>query len=88
MTFIKDARCQKCLKVLSVDSRMKIFTYLKKCKEGASITSIVKAVYLRQPTITFHINRMIEAGIVKKIKSGRQSINSVNKLCRSCPLFD
>lgn len=79
--------CCQCFKAISVKSRFKIFDYLKNLKKKANVTSLVKLVGLRQPTVTFHINQLVKRGFVRKIKVGRNVYCQVHKKCDNCPLF-
>jgi len=79
--------CPDCFEALSVKSRFEIFEYLKKHKKGTTISELVDVVNLRQPTVTFHIQRLIERGIVKTEKKGREVYCYAYKKCSRCPLF-
>lgn len=65
-------RCRQCLETASIPSRLTILDYLKKIGREATVTEIVDHLSLRQPTVTFHINKLSGVGLLKKRKSGRQ----------------
>ena len=60
--------CINCFKLLSTKQRFNIFEFLKKRgKLKTTISDLVKLTKLRQPTVTFHVNKLAKKGIVKKI---------------------
>ncbi|OGG03396.1 hypothetical protein A2W14_07515 [Candidatus Gottesmanbacteria bacterium RBG_16_37_8] len=65
-------RCRKCLITASDSSRLFILEYLKKIDREATVNEVVKKLTLRQPTVTFHINKLASVGLIKKRKTGRQ----------------
>ncbi|MFC1711341.1 winged helix-turn-helix domain-containing protein [Patescibacteria group bacterium] len=80
--------CINCFKILSTKKRFNIFQYLKEKKgQKVNISSLVKLTKLRQPTVTFHVNKLAKKGIVKKYKAGREVFCQVHKKCDNCPLF-
>jgi DNA-binding transcriptional ArsR family regulator len=53
------------------------------------ISALARLTGLRQPTVTFHVNELAKAGLVKKIKSGRNVFCvSSPPVCPHCPLFN
>ncbi|OGD53319.1 hypothetical protein A3J78_00150 [Candidatus Beckwithbacteria bacterium RBG_13_35_6] len=80
--------CINCFKLLSTKQRFNIFEFLKKRgKLKTTISDLVKLTKLRQPTVTFHVNKLAKKGIVKKLKVGRQVYCQTHKKCDNCPLF-
>lgn len=85
-----DKQCYLCLSTAADPSRIFILEYLKKNKE-ASLNDIVKKIKLRQPTVTFHINKMVESGMINKKKQGREVFLTIHKRyvrCDTCPIMD
>lgn len=80
-------RCIVCFKTLSVDTRFKIFEYLKKQEKKVNISSLVRLVSLRQPTVSFHVDQLTKCGLIKKYKSGREVFCKINQRCDNCPVF-
>jgi DNA-binding transcriptional ArsR family regulator len=78
--------CCQCFQTMACDSRFKIFEYLKK-KGKATVSSLVKFLGLRQPTVTFHLNQLKKRGLVKKVRVGREVYCQLHKKCDPCPLF-
>lgn len=73
---------------MSVLSRFKILEHLKHAKKAETVSSLVELTGLKQPTVTFHINRLVTCGLLKKHKSGRIVYCQTNdKHCASCPLL-
>jgi DNA-binding transcriptional ArsR family regulator len=83
--------CVNCFRSLGAKKRFKIFFHLRenknKSKNGINIKSLVKLTSLRQPTVTFHINKLVKQGLVKKKKAGREVYCQIHKKCDDCPLF-
>lgn len=86
-----NTQCRKCLASISDDSRLEILEFLKKINREATIMEVVRQFSLRQPTITFHINKLTSSGLLKKRKKGRQvylTLNYLSSRCKSCPVFN
>ena len=80
--------CLNCFKTLSTRKRFLIFDFLKKKKRKKfNLNFLVKLTGLRQPTVTFHVNKLVKRGLVKKIKVGREVYCQAHKKCDDCPLF-
>lgn len=79
--------CIKCFQTLAVHSRFLIFQYLKSHYKYVTVTKLVKYIGLTQPTITFHLNKLMEVGIVAKEKVGRKVFCKINKRCENCTIF-
>lgn len=81
-------KCVGCFKVLSIKARYKIFDYLKGHPVKVTVSELVKLTQLRQPTVTFHINQLSKAGLVKKERSGREVFCTLRNGCGDkCMLF-
>jgi ArsR family transcriptional regulator len=77
---MKDISCNHCFANLAVDSRMKIFIFLK--DNGAkTVSEIVKQTSLSQPTISYHLKSMSDAGLLSKQREGKEIFYKVNKDC-------
>ncbi len=82
-------RCAKCFKSVGVTSRFRIFEYLKKEKGEVTVSELVNLVMLSQPTVTFHVNKLAQVGLVSKRKEGREVYCRVAQLCvHDCPLLN
>lgn len=75
-----DAKCTACFKNLGIESRFKIFEFIKTNKEvcEADITAYIK---LKQPTVSYHLNAMQLSGLINKNPSGKKVLISINKNC-------
>lgn len=71
--------CPYCFKALSVPVRAKIYKLL--LEKPRSVSDIVKKFKLTQPTISYHLKDMEEAGLVESKKTGRKVIYSVLTGC-------
>jgi ArsR family transcriptional regulator len=63
---------------------MKIYNFLKE-KGEETVSAIVGVVKLTQPTISYHLKEMREAGLLKSRKSGKEVYYS---LTNKCPAHD
>ena len=83
--------CRICIKNLLEPSRMKIFEYVTNSQNSrVTVGALVSFTKLRQPTVTFHINKLAEAGLLQKKKMGREVIiqtRHMPKRCATCPIF-
>lgn len=77
---MKASRCSHCFSNLAVDSRMKIFLFLK--ENGSKIVSeVVAETSLSQPTISYHLKNMEKSGLLSKKRIGKEIYYKVNKNC-------
>jgi ArsR family transcriptional regulator len=72
--------CTKCFGSLGIDSRMKIYKFLKKSGKS-TVTGVVDMVGLTQPTVSYHLKEMKDAGLLNSSKAGKEVFYSVNKDC-------
>lgn len=79
--------CLHCFKALSVKTRFEIFCAIKASKGRVNISRLVTNTSLTQPTVTFHIDQLELAGLVKKTKSGRDVYCEINKRCAQCMIM-
>ena len=75
--------CTKCFNTLGIDSRMKIYRFLKEKGEN-TVSAVVDVVKLTQPTVSYHLKEMRDAGLLSSKKTGKEVHYSVN---RDCPDF-
>ena len=80
--------CKGCFGSLGIDSRYKIYEFLK--KEAKPVSEIANFIGLKQPTVTYHLKQMEESGLLKSRKSGHYVFYEVRETCpqtlRSCIL--
>ncbi len=77
---MKASNCSHCFSNLAVDSRMKIFLFLK--ENGSKIVSeVVKETSLSQPTISYHLKNMEKSGLLSKKRIGKEIYYEVNNSC-------
>jgi len=84
-------QCFNCLATVSDRSRVRIIDYLRKVKKEINVSQVVEKLELRQPTVTFHINKLVKSGIVAKRRDGRQAflkLHYLSRRCAACPVFD
>jgi len=79
--------CVNCFSVVAVPARFKIFEALKKSKDEMTVNNLVSILTLKQPTITFHINKLKDMGLVRKRKDGREVYCKAVRKCPRCPLY-
>ncbi len=84
---IFSTECAACLHIISSQSRFIIFQFLKYHPEKTTVSQLVKVLALTQPTVTFHVNKLYEDGILTKCKDGRFVYCQINKKCKDCPIF-
>ena len=58
--------CTKCFNTLGIDSRMKIYRFLKEKGEN-TVTAVVEVVKLTQPTVSYHLKEMRDAIILFRL---------------------
>lgn len=72
--------CLNCFRNLSVDSRFKIYEYIKSNK-NVCVTDVIDYVNLKQPTVSYHIAQMQKSGLIKKIQKGNKIFLKINRIC-------
>lgn len=72
--------CTSCFKSLGIDSRMDIYSFLKKMG-SASVTTITSRVKLTQPTVSYHLHQMQTQGLLTSVKRGKEVLYSINFAC-------
>jgi DNA-binding transcriptional ArsR family regulator len=68
--------------MLGTPSRLKIYKLIKVDGEN-TVTEVVNAVGLTQPTVSYHLNEMKNAGLLVSRKDGRETYYKINELCPS-----
>lgn len=72
--------CHQCIHHFGVDSRLKIFEFLQ--KEGPqSVSTIVAHLALRQPTVSYHLQKMNQSGLLQAQKVGKKTLYNINQNC-------
>lgn len=75
--------CVTCFNALGIGSRMSIYKFLK--QHGKSTVSlIVSHIGLTQPTISYHLNEMKNAGILISQRAGKEVYYMIND---ACPIY-
>lgn len=59
---------------------MQIFGYLENHKE-ATVSQLVEVAGLRQPTVSYHLKEMEDAGLLKSEKLGKEVRYSISHMC-------
>ncbi len=72
--------CTHCFSTLGVGSRMKIYKYLRE-KGRNTVSSLVSVVGLTQPTVSYHLKEMRDAGLLESEKLGKEVYYDVSKKC-------
>lgn len=71
--------CPECFKVVGVESRYKLVCHLGKMKGGATVGALTKALKLRQPTVTHHLNILKSVDAVSVEDRGRERVYTLNR---------
>lgn len=80
----KELVCTKCFNTLGIDSRMRIYRFLLENGEN-TVNSVVEVVKLTQPTVSYHLKEMKNAGLLNSRKSGKEVFYYING---NCPTLD
>ncbi len=68
-----DQQLVKILSELGHETRLSIFkTVIQYGEEGIKVGSIAQQLDLAPSTLNFHLNRLVEAGVVRQDKQGRE----------------
>ncbi|MGC5627200.1 ArsR/SmtB family transcription factor [Georgenia sp. Z1344] len=66
------------LRVVSDPSRLQLLSLIQNAPNGhARITDLTVALGLRQPTVTYHVKVLVEAGVVRREARGREVLLSI-----------
>jgi ArsR family transcriptional regulator len=72
--------CTRCFNILGVESRMKIFAFLR--EHGSSMVSdIVNYVGLTQPTVSYHLKEMKDVGLLESKRKGKEVWYTLSESC-------
>lgn len=77
-----DSGCVICFNALGVDSRMSIYRFLKQTGKS-TVSAVVAHIGLTQPTVSYHLNEMKNAGILLSERSGKEVYYMVNDQCKT-----
>lgn len=73
-------KCIGCFKNLSVESRFKIFEFIKQNKNVRE-ADVVSYINLKQPTVSYHLHEMEASGLIKRVPEDNKVYFIVNKQC-------
>jgi len=74
--------CVGCLKELGAEAKVKILTTLISNKnKPKTVGEFVTILKLRQPTVSFHLKALKDAGLLVSEKQGRQVFYSLSAEC-------
>ena len=71
--------CPDCFKVVGTKSRYKLVCMLGKAKEGLTVGAMTKAMDLRQPTVSHHLQALHSVNAVSRQEKGRECIYTLNR---------
>lgn len=77
------APCSRCFNTLGVESRMRIFTFLRN-NGSSTVSTIVAHIGLTQPTVSYHLREMKDVGLLDSRRKGKQIFYRVSDVCPSC----
>lgn len=69
--------CVHCYKLASDAGRHKILSLLS--KKPLTVSELTERLHVKQPTVTHHLNRLADAGLVRMTKAGRTHRYSLAK---------
>jgi predicted transcriptional regulator len=73
--------CTTCFNALGVGSRMSIYKLLRQ-RGKAPVAAIVEHVGLTQPTVSYHLNEMKNAGILESERDGKEIYYKISDTCK------
>ncbi len=79
----EDLVCTQCFNTLGINSRMRIYRFLRDKGEN-TVNAVVEVVKLTQPTVSYHLKEMRDAGLLNSRKAGKEVFYSINA---ECPTF-
>ena len=71
--------CPDCFKVVGTKSRYKLVCMLGKAKNGLTVGAMTKAMALRQPTVSHHLQALHSVNAVSRQEKGRECIYTLNR---------
>lgn len=69
--------CTHCYRLAGDKSRHRILSLLK--KRSMNVNGLAKQLHVTQPTITHHLRRLADAGLLRMEKRGREHLYSLAK---------
>ena len=72
--------CPFAIPSLADPSRRKLYKILIE-EKGLTVTQLTKKLKLRQPTVSYHLKKLEEDGLVKAKKKGREVYYQAEKSC-------
>src|SRR3989338_8891204 len=66
--------CPDCFKVVGTKSRYKLVCMLGKAKDGLTVGAMTRAMDLRQPTVSHHLQALHSVNAVSRQEKGRECI--------------
>lgn len=82
-------KCAKCFRALADKTRIEILVSLQ--KTPMNVHQVQEHFHLTQPTITHHLQKLTNMGILRRAKRGREAWYSFNRSYRcnnACRVFD
>jgi DNA-binding transcriptional ArsR family regulator len=79
--FVGSLGCTTCFSSLGISSRMAIYKYLRLTGKS-TVNGVVAQIGLTQPTISYHLNEMKNAGILKSERSGKEVYYMIDDECK------
>lgn len=79
--------CTHCFKALADSSRLRILRLLQQSPK--TVTEITKHMELTQPTVSHHLQVLVEKGVISRSEHGRQVTYTYNTAhpCVGCGVF-
>jgi len=71
--------CPDCFKVVGTKSRYKLVCMLGKAKNGLTVGAMTRAMDLRQPTVSHHLQALHSVNAVSRQEKGRECIYTLNR---------
>lgn len=81
--------CVHCYKLAGDKTRLNILSLLK--EKALRVNDITELLEVKQPTITHHLKRLSEAGLVRMAKKGREhwyALETANECFVDCGLLN
>lgn len=75
-----NTECVSCFKNLSIGSRADIYMYIAG-SGPKNVNSITTQLGLTQPTVSYHLKKMKETGLLSSKKIGKEVVFSINNNC-------
>ena len=80
--------CVQCFKVLADDTRLRILDSIQK-EGGSNVSAITHKVRVTQPTVSHHLRRLLDVGLLRKEERGKEILYAFNPdyPCKGCGVF-